>query len=89
MDAATERTDNAFGRIIGGAIASMVVGGIIVFIGIGLDWGGLGGGFALGGGIGLVIVGAYFWGYANGLRRTALRASTSPESWLPSRDGRG
>lgn len=88
MSESTERITHAFGRIIGGAIASMVVGGIIVILGIGLDWGGLVGGFAIGGGIGLVVVGAYFWGYANGLKRAATLASTSPASWLPSRDGR-
>lgn len=86
MIESTKRGDTAFGRIIGAAIASMVVGGIAVFLGIGLDWGGFSGGLALGGGVGLVVVGAYFWGYANGLRRTATRASADFPSWLPSRD---
>lgn len=88
MSESTKRVDAASVRIVGAAIASMVVGSITVFLGIGLDWGGLGGGLALGGGIGLVVVGAYFWGFANGLRRTATRASTDPSSWLPSRDER-
>lgn len=86
MSETTARTDPAFRRINRMAITLIVAGGIVVFLGIGLDWGGFVGGMALGAGVGSVIVGAYFWGYANGLRRTATRASADPASWLPSRD---
>ncbi len=89
MNETTARRDNAFRRIIGAAIASVVVGGLIVVIGIGLDWGGFGGGLALGAGVGLVLVGAYFGGFAHGLRQAMTRVSAAPGTWLPSRDGRG
>jgi hypothetical protein len=84
MSESPEHPATLYRRIVGAAVATVVIGGIIVLLGIGFGWGGLGGGFALGGGIGLALAGTYFWGYGNGLRRPVSRAT-----WLPSRDARG
>lgn len=70
-------------RLTGAAITAIVAGVAIVVLGVGFGWSGVGGGFALGAGVGLAGVGAYLWGYANGMSRPATRAG-----WLPSRDGR-
>lgn len=82
MSASNVQTPPVDRRLTGGAIAAIVVGAVIVVLGVGFGWSGIGGGFALGGGVGLALAGAYLWGYANGLRRTPARAT-----WLPSRDG--
>ncbi|MFF2369670.1 hypothetical protein [Agromyces sp. NPDC058110] len=68
-------------RITVASIVAIAIGAIVAILGIGLDWQGFLGGMALGAGIGLVVVGAYFWGYANGVRRGGSRAM-----WLPGRD---
>ena len=81
MNETTDHISTRYRRIIGAAIAAVIVGGIIVFVGTGLDWGGFVGGLGLGAGSGLMLVGAYFWGYGNGLRRPLARAG-----WLPSRE---
>lgn len=67
--------------VIAIAIGLVVVGFIAVLLSIGLEWRGFGGGFAVGAGIGAMLVGAYFWGWTNGLRRPASAAR-----WLPSED---
>jgi len=70
------------GRImIGVAIGLMLVGFVAVMLSLGCEWHGFGGGFAVGAGIGAMLVGAYFWGWTNGLRRPA-----QPSRWLPSED---
>ena len=84
MSEPIDHTSRLYRRIIGAAIGAVVVGGIIVLLGVGFEWGGIGGGFAIGAGVGLALVGTYFWGYANGLRRPVSRAT-----WLPSRDVQG
>lgn len=81
MNTYTQRIDRFSRRIAIAALAAILVGGVIVFVGIGLDWGGFLGGLALGGGIGLVVVGAYFMGYAHGVRNPVSR-----RAWLPSQD---
>ncbi|MFG6445167.1 hypothetical protein ACFXP7_07515 [Microbacterium sp. P06] len=59
---------------------SMVgVGAALLLVGTVLDFGGFWGGFALGGGVMLAVAGAYFSGYARGLRRAGSAAI-----WLPS-----
>lgn len=49
-----------------------------------LDWVGFWGGLGLGAGIGLMVVGAYFLGFGNGIRRAGTRAV-----WLPSEEHSG
>ena len=84
MSESTDQAARRYQRIIGGAIGAIIAGLVIVVLGIGFEWGGVGGGLAIGAGAGLAGVGAYFWGYANGLRRPIPRGT-----WLPSRDARG
>lgn len=65
-------------------IAAVVLGiaGIAVFLlAIGFEWGGFGGGMAMGAGIGLALAATFFWGYATGLRAPGIRAQ-----WRPSDD---
>jgi hypothetical protein len=82
MSESTGRTPVALGRVTAAAIALLVVGAVVVLVGTVLEWGGFWGGLALGAGIGLTLVGAYFWGFGNGVRRAGPRAV-----WLPSQDG--
>jgi len=65
------------------AIGAMVVGAVILLVAVVNDAEGLAGGAVIGAAIGLLVVGAYFWGYANGLRRPEPRGQ-----WLPSEDER-
>ncbi|ANJ26670.1 hypothetical protein [Agromyces aureus] len=75
------KSDTAVRRLAGASVTAIVLGAIVTLCGLVMDWGGFVGGMALGAGIGLVVVGAYLWGYANGIRRGGSRAT-----WLPSRD---
>ncbi|MCR2762313.1 hypothetical protein NQ152_02195 [Microbacterium sp. zg.B48] len=70
-----------FGRIVVWAIAAIIAGAALLLVAIVLEWSGFWGGLVQGGGIGLMAVGAYFWGFGNGIRRAGPRAS-----WLPSQD---
>ncbi|GAA5212825.1 hypothetical protein [Microbacterium kyungheense] len=76
-----------FGGVIGGAVGVIVAGLVVLVLGVGLDWGGVGGGAAMGVGVGLVAIGMYVWGYANGLRKAGRGATAPGGAWLPSRDG--
>ncbi|WEG07621.1 hypothetical protein PU630_10160 [Microbacterium horticulturae] len=64
------------------ATTGIAVGFALVIVSIGLDWHGFGGGFAVGAGVGMMLVGAYCWGYSGGMHR---RAST--RWWRPSAGG--
>lgn len=77
----TKITSKVASRVVIAAIIGIVVGLVLVIVSIGLDWRGFSGGMATGAGIGLMVVGAYFWGYANGLRRPVSRGD-----WRPSQD---
>jgi len=76
-----------FGGVIGGAVGVIVVGLVVLVLGVGLEWGGVGGGAAMGVGVGLVAIGMYVWGYANGLRKARRGGAKHEGAWLPSRDG--
>ncbi|QAY60902.1 hypothetical protein ET475_13495 [Microbacterium protaetiae] len=65
------------------AICLVAVGLIVVVLSAGFDWHGFAGGLALGAGIGTMLVGAYFWGWMNGLRRQGSSAR-----WLPGEEVR-
>lgn len=67
--------------LIAVAIGLVLIGLIVVTASVGFEWRGFGGGFAMGAGIGAMLVGAYFWGWTTGLRRSAPAAS-----WLPGED---
>lgn len=81
MSESTDRTSLVLGRVTVAAITLLVAGVLLFLLGIVLDWGGFVGGLGLGAGIALGLVGAYFWGYGNGIRRGGVRAS-----WLPSHE---
>ena len=70
--------------VTGGAVVCLAVGASVFPLGIVLDWSGLWGGFGLGAGLGLIIIGTYFLGFAHGIRRSGPRAG-----WLPSQDPQG
>ena len=64
----------------------MVLAGLVLLIvSIGLDWDGFWGGMGTGVGIGAMITGTYYLGYANGLGQSG-NLDTS-RMWLPSRRG--
>ncbi len=75
------RTTAVYRRIIAFAVASMLAGVVLVVLAIGFEWSGFVGGLGIGVGVGVGVVGAYLWGYANGLRKPVTRGA-----WLPSRD---
>ncbi|MCT9001319.1 hypothetical protein [Microbacterium memoriense] len=81
MTTTSDSASRTLRRITLVSIVTFALGAIIVLCGIGLDWGGFGGGMAIGAGGGLCLVGAYFAGFANGFRR----GPGSGASWLPSR----
>lgn len=83
MSEVTDHTALVLRRVIVVAITLAVAGVLLFLLGIVLDWGGFFGGFGLGAGIALGLGGAYFWGYADGIRRGGPQAS-----WLPSRESR-
>ena len=72
----------ASGRIRWAGFFAIIVGFIAFVLAIGFEVRGFGGGLVMGAGIGAAAVGAYFWGYANGLRR----ADDERLNWLPSQD---
>ncbi|MFG6502675.1 hypothetical protein [Microbacterium sp. P05] len=75
------RSDRALTRLVAFAVAAIAVGASLLLLALVLDWEGFWGGAVMGAGIAVGIVGAYFWGYANGLRRSGGRTV-----WLPSDD---
>lgn len=68
-------------RLTAVSVLLIVGGGVLFLVGVVLDWGGFWGGAAQGAAVALAVVGAYLWGYANGLRRAGSAAV-----WLPSSD---
>jgi len=60
------------------AIVGVLVGLSVVVVATGLDWAGFVGGMAIGAGIGVMLIGVYFWGYANGLGRPLVRSGWRP-----------
>lgn len=60
-----------------------IAGLVIVILGIGFSGRGFWGGVIVGGGLGLAMVGTYFWGFSSGMRRTGVRGL-----WRPSEDAR-
>ncbi|MDN3494586.1 hypothetical protein QL996_01480 [Planococcus sp. APC 4015] len=81
MSDSTDRTSVVLGRVSIAAITLVIAGLVLFLLGIVLDWGGFVGGLGLGAGVALGLVGAYLWGYGNGIRRGGVRAS-----WLPSQE---
>ena len=73
---------DASARVRKTSIIAMIIGLVAFIVAIGLDARGFGGGLILGAAVGAVVVGGYFWGYANGLRR----GGDERVSWLPSQD---
>lgn len=86
MTDSTRTTPPLYRFHTGAAIGAIVAGLVVVVLAVGFGWSGLAGGFALGGGVGLALIGAYLWGYGNGRRRPGAQALPA---WLPSRDPRG
>lgn len=64
-------------RTVGGGL--LAAGFTALLLSIGFDLDGVGGGFVQGAAIGGMLVGTYFWGFGNGLRRR------DRPHWLPSR----
>ncbi|MCR2784335.1 MULTISPECIES: hypothetical protein [unclassified Microbacterium] len=83
MENLSNRASAAIGRVKWVAIVGMLLGAVLLILAIGLEWRGFWGGAVQGTGIGMIAVGAYFWGYGNGLGRAEPVAA-----WLPSRDDR-
>jgi len=65
------------------AILAVVVGFVLVLISVGMEWHGFGGGFAVGAGVGLMVVGSYFWGYSSGLRKPTVSGAWRPSEGEP------
>lgn len=82
MNASAQSTTRGSTSVVVLAIVGMIIGLTLLILAIGLDWSGFAGGFAIGVGIGMTGVGAYIWGYRNGMRRPRVQ-----DAWLPSRDG--
>ena len=81
MNKSKSMSADALTTVSRSAIACIAVGAGVFLLGIVLDWSGLWGGFGLGAAIGVILVGTYLWGFANGIRRAGPRAT-----WLPSQD---
>lgn len=82
MNAQRTPSEAALRKFITAAMIGLVVGLILLITAIGLDWGGYLGGFAIGVAIGLMLVGAYFWGFMNAVRQRPTR-----DAWRPSESG--
>ncbi|MCR2818376.1 hypothetical protein NQ166_05930 [Microbacterium sp. zg.Y1090] len=83
MKQISNRASAAIARVKWVAIAGMLAGAVLLLVAIALEWRGFWGGAAQGAGIGLIAVGAYFWGLGDGIGRAVPQAA-----WLPSRDDR-
>ena len=83
MEQFSSRASAAIGRVKWVAISGMIAGAVLLLVAIGLEWRGFWGGAAQGAGIGLIAVGAYFWGLGDGIGRAVPVAA-----WLPSQDDR-
>lgn len=58
-----------------------IAGAVLALLAIGFDFSGFWGGFALGAGVGLIVIAAYLSGLVTGMSR----AVTGP-TWLPARE---
>jgi len=81
MTKTTTSTTHRGRALIAISIGLVVIGLATVLVSIGLEWHGFGGGFAVGAGIGAMLVGASCGGWA-----MAHRRSMPPARWLPSED---
>jgi len=81
MKQISSRAAAAIGRIKWVAIVGLLAGAVLLVVALGFEWRGFAGGAVQGAGIGMMAVGAYFWGYGNGIGRAEPQAA-----WLPSRD---
>ena len=63
------------------AAVAAIAGAVLALLAIGFDFSGFWGGFALGTGVGMIVLAAYLSGLVTGMSR-ALPAST----WLPARE---
>lgn len=68
-------------RLRRAAAVAAITGALLALVAVGFDFSGFWGGFALGTGVGLIVVAAYLSGLVTGMRR-ALPASM----WLPARE---
>ncbi|MBD7956889.1 hypothetical protein H9651_04515 [Microbacterium sp. Sa4CUA7] len=63
------------------AIIGMAAGAVLLVLAVGFEWRGFWGGAVQGAGVAFIALGAYFWGFGNGIGRGAPAAV-----WLPSQD---
>jgi hypothetical protein len=76
MSATSNSRPSNLSRIRWFAWSTIAVGAIVLFLALGLDWDGFGGGLVQGAALGLLLIGVYFLGFTGGMTRS---------TWLPSR----
>jgi hypothetical protein len=77
MNATSDSRRSRLTRIRWFAWSAIAVGAVALFLALGLDWDGFGGGFVQGAALALLMAGFYFLGFTGGVSRGS--------TWLPSR----